>query len=548
MASSALAVQLTRFRASRSVIGRFVWRRTARSATFWALVFGAYVASKASGYVSLYPTEGARLAIANSFGNNLGLTALLGKPLGLDTVAGFVTWNTLMVMMIFGSIWAMLLATKTFRGEEDAGRWELLLAGQTTARRAAANTIVGLASSLVILFVVAALGFAWAGTLHGVDFGSRAAVFFAAAVTSGPAMFVAVGMLASQLMPTRHRATELAAGIFGVSFLLRALADTTNTGWLLTISPLGWIEKMQPLYHSQAVWLWPVVIFIVVVVSAALILAGKRDLGGSTFADNDTARPHTRLLNSALGLSVRLTRSSIAIWLVATVAIAIFFGLATQSAASALSESQKASTAIARLTGGTQAAANTYLGIVFMFAMIILMSFAASSAGAAREQEAAGYLDNLLVRAVARLRWIVGRILLHVTSIIAIGLAAGVAVWLSTLSQDVGLPLHTFMTAGLNTIAPAIFVLGAGILTLGWRPRLTTFVGFGILGWSFLIQMLGSGLNLNHWLLDTSIFTHVALAPAVNPHWTANGVLCIVGVMLGTLGVLKFVKRDLETE
>src|SRR5579872_3720095 len=133
-----LAVRVHKYRSPRTVIGRFVARRTYRSAIFWAAIFCVYVLSKSSGYAAAYPTQADRAGLATTFGNNLGLNALLATPHQLNTVAGFVTWNTLSVTVIIGSIWALLLATRNFRGEEEAGRWEVLLGGQTTARAAAA--------------------------------------------------------------------------------------------------------------------------------------------------------------------------------------------------------------------------------------------------------------------------------------------------------------------------------------------------------------------------------------------------------------------------
>ncbi len=40
-----------------------------------------------------------------------------------------------MFLMVLGAVWGLLTATRLLRGEEDAGRWELLLAGQTTRER-----------------------------------------------------------------------------------------------------------------------------------------------------------------------------------------------------------------------------------------------------------------------------------------------------------------------------------------------------------------------------------------------------------------------------
>jgi putative exporter of polyketide antibiotics len=60
--------------------------------------------------------------------------------------------------------------------------------------------------------------------------------------------------------------------------------------------------------------------------------------------------------------------------------------------------------------------------------------------------------------------------------------------------------------------------------------------------------MLASGLNLNHWLLDTSVLHQVVLAPAVSPKWSVDLIILIISIGLGLIGAVAFNRRDLETE
>ncbi len=540
--------RMRRFRSPETVIMRFVARRTVRSAAFWAIIFGAFVASKSAGYASAYPTLKDRLNLSATFGNNVGLSALFGVPHKIETVAGFTIWNTLSVMMIVGAIWAFLLATRTFRGEEDAGRWEMLLAGHTTARRATANALVGLGLSLSALYAVAAAAFILVGKIHAVDFGVQAALFFALAATSGAAMFVSIGALCSQLMPTRSRAASLAAGVFGLSFLLRAMASITSAHWLLNLSPLGWIDKLQPLYGSQPVWLVPIICLTLALSIVSIMLAGTRDLGASLISDHDSAPAHTSLLGSPFGAAVRLTRVTTLSWLATTTAFALFFGLLTKSATQAFSQSSGLQHRINGVISAPTFGAKTFLGVVFFLLMPLLMAFAASSIGHVREDEAQGYLDNFLVRPVSRLRWLWSRVMLIVLGIVVAGWLSGVGVWAGTASQHTDIGFGTLFTAASNIIAPALLTLGVGIFALGIVPRLTTVLAYSLIAWSFLIEIVSSGLHLNHWLLDTSVLHHVSLAPASNPNWHADAALAAIALALCLIGGLAFNRRDLANE
>jgi ABC-2 type transport system permease protein len=540
---------MKRFRSPQTVIGRFVARRTVATAVFWAAVFGVFVASKSVGFAAAYPSAQQRTALASSFSNNIGISALLGRPHDIGTVVGFTTWNTVGVMAIIGAIWAFLLATKTFRGEEDAGRWELLLAGQTTARRAAANVLLGLAVGLATLYAVAAVIFIIVGRVHTVDFSAGAALFLALVAVSGAAEFMVVGAVASQLMPTRSRAAGLSATVFGICFLVRAMADTTGAHWLLDVTPLGWIEKLQPLTMPQPQWLLPIGGLVLVLGGLTVYLAGQRDLGASIVADKDTARPHTALLRSPLTAAIRLTRAASLGWLAAIGFSALFYGLLTKSAAQALNGSASAQHIFNSLAHAEQVAgATAYLGVIFLIQITIMMAYAASAVGRMREDEAEGYLDNLLVRPVGRLQWLAGRVLLAATVVVLAGLLTSLGAWAGEASQNAGVSFHTLLLAGLNTVAPALLVLGIGVFALGLIPHLSTVVAYGVIAWTFLIEMVSSGLNLNHWILDTSILHHVALAPAANPKWETDAILVGIGVILGIIGAAAFNRRDLEPE
>lgn len=550
MSLNAAAVRFTRYGSPGTVIGRFVARRSLRSAVFWAFIFGVYVAQKTGAYASVYSTPAERAKVAASFTNNIGLNALLGQPHHIETVLGYSSWTTTGVVTIIGGIWAFLLATKYFRGEEEAGRSEILLAGQTTARRAAVNVLAGLATALLALYIVTAVMFVGVGRIHSINFGTQNALFFALASIAAATVFVSVGALASQLMPTRSRASGLAALAFGIAFLIRAMADTTNLHWLLALTPLGWIEKLQPLVGSQPMWLVPIFGSSAVMGWLTVWLAGKRDLGDSIVADTDSAKARTGLLNTPFLAALRVTRGASLSWLAAIILASAFYGLLTKAAAQAFGQlGGSLEQAVNRLTQTSRlAASQLYLGIVFLILMVLVMAYAASAIGKVREDEAQGYVDNFLVRSVGRRQWLGGRIAIIVLISVAACLLAGLGAWAGQASQHTGVPFHSLWLAAVNAIAPAIFTLGAGVLTLGLRPRLTTLVAYGVIGWSFIISMVSSGTNINHWILDTSVLHHVALAPATAPNWTTDFNLIIIGLALVLLGGLAFNRRDLQPE
>lgn len=526
-----------------------VLRRTARGAALagvlWGAVYALYVAGSASGYAAAYPTAAGRERLAVSIGGNAGFTALLGAARRLDTVGGFTAWRTTGVLGLAGPIWALLLATRLTRGEEDAGRWELYLAGPITRRRAAGEALLGLLAAPALVVLVTAVVIALDGQQRPVGFSVPESVFLALALTAPALWFLGCGALAAQLMPRRRQATMLAAGVLGASFLLRLLADSdTGLAWLRRLTPLGWAELQHPLTGSDVPPLIVLLVTAALWLVAAGWLAGRRDSGAGVVRAADTADAHYALLGSPLRFAVRQDRPVALGWLAAAAVTGAVGGLVAESAARASAGNDRFAQALQRL-GAHGTGAGAYLGVIFLV-IAAQASFAATALAAGiRAEEGGGMLDHLLSRPVDRLRWLLGRVLVASAVLVVIGLCAGLASWLGSLGEHTGIGIADHLQAGLNLVPAPLVVLGLCVCSFGLMPRLTSVLGYVVVGWSFLIELIGSILRLNHWVVDSSLLTHVAPAPAAQPDWVSAGVLVVLGCALTALGAAGFGRRDL---
>jgi ABC-2 type transport system permease protein len=527
-----------------AVVTRLVARRAALPGALWGLVFGVVVGTSVSGYVGAYPTAAARAQIQASLASNAALQALFGPIHRLDTVAGFTAWRSLGVVSLLGAVWALLASTKFMRGEEEAGRWELLLAGPTTRGRAAADALAGLAAGAAAMFATTALVVVLVGQTSSADFGVGPSLFFALALVSSSALFLAVGALTSQLAPTRRRAAGLAAGVLGVSFVVRLVAAVgSGWGWLHWASPLGWIDELQPLTGARPVALVPIVVSIALMSWLTMRLAAARDLGASVVPDRDAANPHFGLLGGPTGLTVRMSRGVAIGWALSIAGMGVVIGLVARAAAKSLAESASIREALARL-GATPNGALSYIGLSFVIFAMLVCLVAAGQVAATCAEELEGRVEHLLVRPVHRAHWLLGRI---GVSIVVSALVAGASTWLGAALQHSGVGFGISIQAGCNVIAPAVFVLGIGTFVYGIAPRLAAGAAYGLVAWSFLIELVGTLVKASHWILDTSVLYHVTAAPAVAPNWTSALVLAGLGLVASAIGVLVFDRRDLVT-
>jgi ABC-2 type transport system permease protein len=424
-----------------------------------------------------------------------------------------------------------------------------LVTGPTTARLAAANALAGLLASTVLLFAITATLFAAAGADKVVHIAAGPMVLMALVVALGCAMFAAIGALMSQLVPSRGRAAGLAAGVLGVSFLLRSMGDITSATWLLNITPLGWLEQISPLTHMSYFWVLPPLALILACGGLTLFFAGHRDLGSGVISVSDSSRPHTRLLNGPLEAAVRLTRMSSAIWLAAFLFVGALYASFTKGAVASLAGSASAQQIFQHLVHDNSAVfAKAYLGLAFFILLTLMCVYAATAVGAIRDEEASGRVDNLLVQPVSRIRWLTGRGALVAVVIIAAGFLGGIGSWIGLGNQSNGVSFTTLLEAGANAMVPALFILATGVFALGLWPRRTIIVAYAVLGWSFLIVMLSSGINLPGWIQDTSLLHHMVFAPAASPDWGTNAIILGIAAVLCGVGAMLFRRRDVQGE
>jgi ABC-2 type transport system permease protein len=521
-------------------------RRAARQGLLWGLVFGATIAATEIAYFSSFPTEASRRSLAESMQGNTGFEAVFGQIREMGTVAGYTQYKSMFTLVLLASIWGLLLATRVSRGEEDSGRWELFLAGRTTRGHAALQAAYGLAAGLAALWAPTALLAVAAGSTSKVGIAAGDSLVFATAVAAAAATFMAVGLLAGQLAATRHDANVLGAAVLAGSYLVRMAADSDpGLSALRWLTPLGWIEEIRPLTDASLLPFVPLVALVAALLVAAMRTARRRDLGESAFPSRDTPRPHTILLGGQAGLTLRLTRPAVAAWLAALATTGVVFGLVAQAAGNAIQGSPGLERVIERL-GGKSPGAVAYLGFVFVIAAGIVAIAVAGQVSAMRNEEASGQLDNLLVRPVARWKWLAARLGVGVGLVLGGSALAGVTAWLGAASQRAEMDFGDLLEAGLNTAPPAVFVLGIGALAFGLWPRGAIGVTYGLVVWSFLAETLASISDSSGWLRNTSPLLHMTPAPAADPNWGASAWLAGIGLLAALVGIAAFGRRDLQ--
>lgn len=405
--------------------------RAIRSAVVWGALFGVLIANEVLSYNKSFPTAGSRQKFADTMGANSGIAAIIGPARHVDTIGGFVAWRVFGLLIIVGAIWGLLTATRLTRREEDAGRWELLLAGRTDRRHATVQALMGVFAGWMVLWALTALFTTASGASGNVGFSASASIFYATACTLSAWVFLAIGVLASQLAPSRRQANGLGAAAFAAFYVIRMIADSgTGLAWMRWASPLGWIENLRPLTGAQPLAIIPVVGLVALCAAAAVTVAGRRDLGAAVLTRRRSSKASVRLLGGAELLVFQLERWVALAWVVGMALLGVIFGVVARSAASGNVAVNSIEQQLGRLAAHPPNAVTAWIGYEYIFVAALLAFAAAGQISALRSEEADGHLDNLLVRHVGRVSWLTGRLRFAACFVVIAGIASGVGGWL----------------------------------------------------------------------------------------------------------------------
>lgn len=516
------------------------WRLVRRGAMLIWLSTAAYLVIETLVFRSAYPDQASRQKLLD-LSTSTAVRMLQGVPSGVTTAGGFAVWDGGWMLMIIAGSWALLTATRLTRGEEDAGRAELVLSRPLTARQAlgAQLTVLGMAAAGVgaaaaLPFVL--LGEAVAGALlWGLGLGAFCAVAAAA------------GALVGQLVEPRRRAVAVGLGLLTAAFVVRIVANSADRrSWLLTVAPFGWLERLRAFSANDWPWLLAPVAATLLLGGTALVLCGWRDTGAGLLRATGTPRSSFRLLGSASGFGWRLTAGTLLAWTIMLATSTFIFGLMTGALVDFINSDQSYRRMLESMGMDMSVPAVGYLSYIAIFVALPLAAFPGWRIGAMRQEEAEGRLDNLLVRGVVRRRWLSGTTVHAVLASTVLLAAAAAALWAGARLVHAPVTTWQIIQPLLGILPLAVLFTGIAVLTFGVAPRLTVAVPVTLAVVGYLLDTLGSALGWPATVLGLSPFHHLARLPGDPMTATSVVVITALGVATAAAGIVAFARRDLR--
>ncbi|MDQ0727355.1 ABC transporter permease [Microbacterium sp. W4I20] len=440
-----------------------------------------------------------------------------GLPSGTSEGA-FMAFQLLPWLALLAALMSAFLAVRHTRGDEEAGRSELIWATPAGRR---APTIATIAHGVLANVVLAALTTL---ALLGVGLPATGSVLTGAAAGACGIVFLGVGLLAAQLMRTARGANSLTVWVLMAAFLVRGLGNAAGTpsddlsemrsAWFAWLSPFAWAEQTRP-YDADIVGpVLPLLGLGLVLAATAVALQALRDIDASFVPERRgrvSARP---ALASPHALLWRLTAGAIAGWAVGG-AVSGMLATTLSGVIDQISGDNPAVTEVLKQIGGaTGGLGETVVTVFFTLVGILAACCAVQTVVRARQEEARGTAEVVLATPVGRVRWLADHVIVGTSAVVIVVAAAVLAGWIGAWSTDADDSLYRIVAvAGLGQIAAASVFTVLTALVFVLVPRATIGLAWTLVLVATMLGMFGPLLGLPEWSANISPF---AVTPVVD--------------------------------
>jgi polyether ionophore transport system permease protein len=505
-------------------------------------VITVLVAGTAYTFKKLYPTAAGRAALAATGGGNAALRFLYGQVYG-SSLGSLTTWRYGIWAAIFASLMTIFVVVRHTRTDEEAGRLELV--GSARVGRDAGLAAALLTAAVPSLVISLLLGLA----LPFVGLPLVGSVVLALAIGCCALAFTGITAVAAQLTSSARSARGIAIGVLGVAFVLRGVGDAAGASgpsWLSWASPLGWVELTRP-FDAPRWWVLalPLATF-ALGVALAFVFAARRDLGAGLLPDRPGRATASRVLSGPLGLAWRLERGTLLGWATGYAFTFAASGAAAKGVGQLFGTSSALQREFTRL-GGQAAITNAYLAALMLLAGLVAAAYATATILRLRSEETGERAEPVLASATGRIRWALSYIAVAVVGAVALlavaGLAAGLGYGLRV--GQVGHEVAVLLGAAFAQLPAALALAAVTILLFGWWPRAAVPGAWTVVGLAVLIELFGPVLQLSHWVLDISPFTHAPRLPGGTVQAAPLLWLSLATLAFSAVGLAGLRRRDI---
>ncbi len=481
---------------------------------------------------------------------------LLGEPVDLSTLGGFLSWRLLPFYALVLGAWSIGALSNTLAGEARRGSLELLVASPISRRRIATEkALAHLAGMTLAVLIAAAL--TWLGTVVSqkmpADAADPLAVLGEFAWIEAVAVAAGAAAFATAPFVGRTRAAGIGTLVLLGGYVINGYSSLVPLLDLLRpLSLHAWTAGQRPM---AGVW-DPLPVVLVALLAVALLVLGvlgfeRQDLGAAE-RGRDTGRAG-RLPQLGAGIGGPASRAfadraPLALaWGIGMGLYGAFIALSADSLSTQLADPNGVGALIRRLYPGID------VGSAGGILQLAFFGFGALMAGLAAATLVAGWvsderdlrLELILAAPLGRAAWTraSGLATLAAVALFAVAMAAGVGIASLAVGDSAQWPIGGCLVLGLYTAA----LTGIGLAIGGVRGPRFAAIGVAVIAVAFyLLDTIGGALGLPDSIRDLSLTRHLGQPMVGTLDWLGMGVCLVVAV--GGLASAEWgiSRRDLE--
>jgi ABC-2 type transport system permease protein len=152
----------------------------------------------------------------------------------------------------------------------------------------------------------------------------------------------------------------------------------------------------------------------------------------------------------------------------------------------------------------------------------------------------------VLAGSVGRVRWGLSHLMVAAAGTALLLAIAGAATGLGygIRAGGTGHQVAAMLGAGLAQLPASLVIAGIAMAAFGLVPRASVAAGWTALGLAVALNLFGTALQLSHWVLDASPFTHAPRLPGGTVSAAPLAWLSGIALALCALGLAALRHRD----
>jgi len=510
------------------------------------------------------------------------LVAIMGPAYTLanETFGGLYTTMMLLISAFTVGLMNIFLVVRHTRTDEEKWRYEVVRS-LPVGRLANLNaTLVTVVIINIVLSVIVGFGMYLFGdesmSLNG-------SLLWGASLGVTGLVFAAIAALFCQLSSSSRGAMGYSFAVLGFLYLMRAPGDmeiqavpgeiiTGSSEVFSLISPLGLVLRTQAYVNDY--W-WPVIIMLgiaVVITVIAFHFNSIRDIDQGIIAARRGRAEGSSLMRSPFGLSFKLLRTAIIVWVVGMFTLGASYGTVVGTVEQFMASNDLwqglmiGPTGIEVLTDAgftpeqildfiraavaeegytlTELYMSTITNIMGVVTLVPLFIFMLR----AKAEEKDFRSELLLATPVCRYKYLAGFAVIAFVSAIVIQfiLAVGLyAMGISVLEDPSELSMSFLLAANFVYIPAQWVMLGLTVLLLGALPKATGLV-WGYFTLSLFLMFFGRMNIFPEWTQYLTPFGFLPQLPIDEINYLVLGLLVVVGAVLTAAGFFLYGRRDIN--